>query len=209
MATINPVNCVFTVTVEFKSSVYDVEITPTINGVAMPWKQASVDAWKLAESTNHIFSRKIKEMLDSGIPDYSLATHGVITEGSVKGFTLESGEVIHHTTQEIWRDFIACLQTPASFSCAAARDPVAAETGIGARTTYTRNEYLSLDKGAPRRDIRLSLYKKRSCESKGMPFDPYTPAEIACYAHLFPHKKTRLLPGIDKKNIIDLELFAK
>src|SRR2546430_243798 len=103
----NPTHSVFTVTVDFKGTFYDVEIKPTWNNKPIEWLQDRVDQWKKAETTHQLFSKKIVEMLNcTDIPADYLATHGVITAGSVEGFTFDKGLEIQHKTQDVWNEFI-------------------------------------------------------------------------------------------------------
>lgn len=206
----NPTYSVFTVTVDFRGTFYDVEITPTLNDKPIEWLQDRVDQWVAAETTHKLFSQKIVEMLNhTNLPeDYSLAKHGVITTGSVEGFTFDKGLEITHTTREVWEEFIDCLQDPASQI--AGLDPVDEDdevigTELGARIKSTPNDYLNLGKEA-KKAVRLSLFEKRSCELFDLPFVAYKPEELFCFAHLFQLGEVRL-PTKDKEQI-SRELMA-
>ncbi len=190
----NPIHSVFTVTVDFKGTFYDVEITPTLNDRPIAWLQDRVDQWTSAETTHQLFSQKIVEMLNHKdiLADYSLDTHGLITAGSAEGFTFDKDLEIEHKTQEVWEEFIDCLQDPVSPT--AGRDSIDEDdevAGTGARMKFTPNVYLNLSPD-DQKAARLSLFQKKCYEqfagankvdiSNRM--DKYTPSEKACLAHL-------------------------
>jgi hypothetical protein len=217
MATTNPAHSAFTVAIDFKGTFYDVEITPTLNGQPIEWIQDRVDQWTSAERTNQLFSRKIVEMLNhTNMPaDYSLATHGVITAGSVQGFTFDKGLEITHTTQDVWEEFIDCLRDPVSQTAGLA--PVnedVAETGLAANFKLTTNVYSNL-RAEDQKDVRLSLFQKKCYNYYGtkhgveLPHEisEYTAPEKACLEHLLYRNplKEKLRPAREAVAIMVLQ----
>jgi hypothetical protein len=209
MSTTNPAHSVFTVTVNFKGTSYDVEIKPTLNGQPIEWIGDRVDQWNSAEKTHKIFSQTIVQMLDkTNVAADSLETLGVVT--SVDGFSFDAQES-KEATQEIWEEFIGYLQDPVSAT--AGRDPVAEEvlrTGPGVEIKSTRNVYLNLGP-EEQKVVRLHLFQKKCYEhfasEKGVRLPDYireyTSAEKACLAHLlYPLPLSqRLAPGKEASQI--------
>jgi hypothetical protein len=209
----NPVNSAFTVEVNFKGTFYDVEITPQWDGKPRSWTQGHIDQWKKAEK---LFSQKIVEMTEWTDPEYSLATHGLITGASEAGFSvLNSPDLIRHKTNDVWEQFIECLRDPVTQSQIAGLDPVdeddeVAGTELGARVKYTPNDYRNL--GADeQRQVRLSLFQ-RKCYEHFAPVNgieipaevgEYEPSEKACLACLLYRNpsRRRLAPGKEAKLI--------
>ncbi len=209
----NPTHSVFTVIVEFKGTFYDAEITPTWNGKPIEWLPDRVGQWTSAETTHKLFSRKIVEMLNhTNIPaDYSLAMHGVIATGSAQGFTFDKGLEVTHTTQEIWEEFIDCLQDPDSYTTG--RSPVDEEvvgTGLGTGVALTPNGYLNLS-AESQKAVRLSLFMKKCYEHfasvNGVrladEISEYVPSEKECLTYLLYRNSSlqRLTPGKEAKLI--------
>ncbi|HEY5235445.1 MAG TPA: hypothetical protein VIJ14_04640 [Rhabdochlamydiaceae bacterium] len=198
----NPVNSAFTVTVAIQGTYYDVEITPQWDGKPRSWSQEHIDQWKRAEK---LFSKKIVEMTEWTDPEYSLATHGLITGASEAGFSvLNSPDLIQHKTNDVWEQFIECLRDPVTQSQIAGLDPVDEDdevvgTKLGARVKHTPNDYLNL--GAEEQsEVRLSLFRKKCYEHFARANDvpipvkvrAYKPSEEACLAyHLYRNPSSR------------------
>ncbi len=125
---INPI----TVTVEFKGQIYLAKITPTINGKDVdPW-----DSMRKAERINHIYSTRLKAMLQKHEGDYT-AEKGLLKEATMQGFACENG-TLEHTgkTQELWAQFVESIHTPTPFLSPPTIEEVE-EVGPGAKATFT------------------------------------------------------------------------
>ncbi len=193
----------FTVTVGFKGIVYDVEITPTLNGKAISHLPDRINQWNEVEKTHKIFSQKIEQMLKEAVPsDYSLNTHGLLTLGSAEGFTFADTSKAVHKTADLWECFVDCLLNPASYT--AGVDPIGGqampEVGPNARLQFRPNAYLSLDADEQKR-VRFSLFEKKVRQCFKLPFKDYEPRELACLAYLLPCSPDQAEMTLEKETI--------
>lgn len=207
----------FTVTVPFKGVVYDVEITPTLNGKPLEYLQDRIDRWNEAEKAGKIFSRKIAEMLQETVES---DPPGQLTMGSEKGFTFEDATQAQYKTDKLWKEFIDCLHNPAPYIAslpermpaiggqALTREDKALEAsparavGRGADLRFAQNPYLNLSEDE-KREVRERLYVKKCREHLNpeakLDYDETEEdkeAEEACLAyHVYKdHRKSKMSP---------------
>jgi hypothetical protein len=196
----NPIYSVFTVSVKFNDTFYDVEITPTLDDKPMPWFENKVNEWNRAESTHHIFSQTIKTMLEqSNIPAY-LTTKGPLKVGNMTGITYQDNtNVADEETKKTCNVFIRYLLDPGAGIAAftpKAEDEVdsvlnkvasVVNTGLGASINISEIPYLKLSL-VKQKKVRLSLFVKKCREAFGLTFVKYKPKELHCRAHLLKHR---------------------
>ncbi len=199
---VHPEFSAFTVEVQFKGTFYDVEITPTLNGMPIKWLEERVGQWNFAEKTARLFSRKIEEMLDNpNIPaDYSLVKDGAITAGSAEGFTFAKGLTVTHKTLDVWNEFIGCLEDPVSPTTG--RPPVAqsaakvAPIGLGALlSSIVENPYKNLTADEQRK-VRSELlennYRLHFAGEVDIDLENYTPQDKPVLKFYWMHTRVNL-----------------
>ncbi|HEX2579455.1 MAG TPA: hypothetical protein VHK67_03535 [Rhabdochlamydiaceae bacterium] len=196
----------FTVTVNHKGVIYDVEVTPMLNGSPIHGIGDRLTQWNEVEKTNKIFSRTIQEIfVKSQIPDDRLTT-GLLTVGLGRGISIDDRtEFNDDETKKVCDTFIRYLQDPDAGKAALdALDDADAIDGPGFTMRIAANAYLNLLPDA-QSETRLSLFAKKCHEYFGLSYLPYTPLELSCHAFLSRQRK-RSLETADKKEQLAREI---
>lgn len=210
----NPAHSTFTVTVKFRDVLYDVGITPTMNGVPienLPLNR--IAHWKGAEQSHQVYSRTIAELLvhSKTLSDKlaALAADGSLTvAGSDEEFTFPDTSVKHdEKVKEVWGRFVSYLDDPVSGMNELApleTDNKAASTETNGYLTLNPEEQKAVRKGLLEKNYRLFARRKTTIEPKN-----YTDVEKCCIAQILKKSKKEKSKTDNLLNGLTLALWNK
>lgn len=160
------------INVEFQGRTYLAEVTPVVHGTERPVKPAVIEAEKI----KHIYSQQLQRMLQEYETDYQ-AEHGLLVEGTFKGFKFETVEVAHKS-MNAWKEFVSHLHNPEELLA----DEEATNAGPNAKAKFTDVSEYKQASFKEKKGVMANVYLKKVRELKGEQVE-YTPIEkqfLAC-----------------------------
>jgi len=195
----------FTVQVQFRDSIIDVELTPKHDDTPIPVTREQIELWEKAEKVATLFSDKIKAMLEDAVPSGDTRK---LKSADANGIIFEDGTRADFNNKKLHPELVDALQHTASkiaglSPAKKAKTAAPAMKGYNVGMNLVVNTYLSKTP-VEQKQIRLALIKKMSKQEaeKGarttVNLADYSAAQKDCIKALFGKKTPTTLGALKR-----------